>query len=111
MKRIASVSWIAHTGRRFARSWSDCGTPRDAADRIFQIMRDTSSDALRVRDDIVRRMPPAQRLRLALELSEAIRDLALAQLRRASPELDERALVGELLRRRYASEVLPPELR
>ena len=74
-------------------------------------MGDTSSDALRVRDDIVRRMPPAQRLRLALELSEATRDLALAQLRRASPELDERALVVELLRRRYPREVLPPELR
>lgn len=57
---------------------------------------DTDAAALAIQQDIFRRMSPEQRLRLALEMSQSMRDLALAGLRQRRPELSEEQLVLEL---------------
>lgn len=59
-------------------------------------MRDTTTAAEQVRLDAIRRVDPNQRLAQALELSESVRALALAGLRRLHPERSELELV-ELL--------------
>ncbi|MGH7645959.1 MAG: hypothetical protein ACREMR_10285 [Gemmatimonadales bacterium] len=59
-------------------------------------MRDTTAAAEQVRLDAIRRVDPSQRLAQALELSESVRALALAGLRRRHPERSELELV-ELL--------------
>jgi hypothetical protein len=50
---------------------------------------------------IFRRMTTAQRLRLALEMSESLRNVALAGLRSREPELSTSELSRELLRIMY----------
>lgn len=69
-------------------------------------MRDTSPKAAAVQQAIFRRMTPEQRLWLALEMSESMRDIALAGLRSRRPELSEAELSRELIRLMYG--VLPP---
>ncbi len=65
-------------------------------------MRDTSPEADAVARAAIRRRPPVERMREALELSDALRALALRRLRREHPAdspiaLAER-LTGESLR-------------
>jgi hypothetical protein len=48
-------------------------------------MHDTSPEAVAVVRAAVQRRPPVQRMRDALELSESLRALALARLRRQHP--------------------------
>ena len=48
---------------------------------------DTSPDAAHIQQEIFRRMSPAERLRMALEMSESIRNFARAGLRSRRPEL------------------------
>ena len=62
-------------------------------------MPDTSPDAERVRLAAVRAMEPARRLRQALDLSEAARNLALTGLRATHPGLSELELVELMLGR------------
>jgi hypothetical protein len=62
---------------------------------------DTSPEAAAIQAEIFRRMTPAQRLRLALEMSESIRNIALAGLRSRRPELNEKELSIELMRIMY----------
>ncbi len=69
-------------------------------------MHDTSPEAAAIQQAIFRRMTPEQRLRLALEMSESMRDIALAGLRSRRPELSEAELSRELIRLMYG--VLPP---
>jgi hypothetical protein len=69
-------------------------------------MRDTSPEAAAIQQAIFRRMTPEQRLHLALEMSESMRDIALAGLRSRRPELSEAELSRELIRLMYG--VLPP---
>ena len=59
---------------------------------------DTSPEAAAIQAEIFRRMTPAQRLRLALEMSESMRNVALAGLRSRRPELNEKELSNELMR-------------
>ena len=59
--------------------------------------RDTTPEARSIQLDALRRMPPAARLRQALELSEAMRALALARLRLLHPGLSELELLERLL--------------
>ena len=65
------------------------------------MMSDTHSDASAVQREIFRRMSTEQRMLMALEMSESMRDVARAGLRSRRPELDEDSLSRELLRIMY----------
>jgi hypothetical protein len=69
--------------------------------------RDTSPEAAELQYEIHRRFTPAERLRMAFEMSEFARSLSRAGLRRRRPELDESALDGELIRMMYGLETSP----
>jgi hypothetical protein len=62
---------------------------------------DTSPEAAAIQAEIFRRMTTEQRLRLALEMSESMRNVALAGLRSRHPELTEQELSRELMRLMY----------
>lgn len=62
---------------------------------------DTSPEAAAIQAEIFRRMTPAQRLKLALEMSESMRNVALAGLRSRRPDLNEEELSRELIRNMY----------
>jgi hypothetical protein len=62
---------------------------------------DTHPEAAAIQQEIIRRMTTAQRLRLALEMSESMRNVALAGLRSRQPELSADELSRELLRIMY----------
>jgi predicted DNA-binding protein (UPF0251 family) len=62
---------------------------------------DTAPEAAAIQEGIFRRMTTAQRLRLALEMSESLRNIALAGLRSRQPELNADELSRELLRIMY----------
>lgn len=62
---------------------------------------DTSPEAATIQEEIFRRMTTAQRLRLALEMSESLRNVALAGVRTRQPELNAHELSRELLRIMY----------
>jgi hypothetical protein len=62
---------------------------------------DTIPEAAAIQEAIFRRMTSAQRLRLALQMSDSIRNVALAGLRSRQPELNADQLSRELLRIRY----------
>ncbi len=57
-------------------------------------MRDTTAEAELVQLTAIRAMDGAARLRQAMELSEAMRRLALAGLRVRHPEYSERELIA-----------------
>jgi hypothetical protein len=63
--------------------------------------QDTTPEAAAVQEEIFRRMTTAQRLVLALQMSESLRNVALAGLRSRSPELSGDELSRELLRVMY----------
>lgn len=81
-------------------------------------MRDTTPDAAERQLAIYRAMPPARRAELALEMSQAARELALTGIRTRNPAYSEaearfalfRLLLGDdLFRRAYpAAPLLPP---
>jgi hypothetical protein len=62
---------------------------------------DTVPEAATIQEGIFRQMTTAQRLRLALEMSESLRNIALAGLRSRHPELNADELSRELLRIMY----------
>ena len=62
---------------------------------------DTSPAAAEIQREIFRRMSTEQRLRMALEMSESMRNVSLAGLRSRRPELDEDGARRELLRLMY----------
>jgi hypothetical protein len=66
---------------------------------------DTSADARRHLDLLLRRMTPAEKFRRVLALGEVARSLAVARMSAANPELR----VSEL-NRCVAIDLLPPEL-
>ena len=69
-------------------------------------MNDTSPEAAAVVREAIRRIPPAERMRQVLELSEQMRTLSLTTLRRRHPTLSTMQLVellsGETLGRSAA---------
>ena len=71
------------------------------------MLSDTSPEAAAIQDEIFRRMTPEQRVRLAIEMSESMRNVALAGLRSRRPDLDEAELSRELLRVMY--DFVPPK--
>jgi hypothetical protein len=62
---------------------------------------DTTPEAAAVQAGIFRAMTTTQRLRMALEMSESVRNVALAGLRSRRPELNAHELSRELLRVMY----------
>jgi hypothetical protein len=62
---------------------------------------DTSPEAAAIQREIFRRMTAAARLRLALEMSESMRNVALAGLRSRRPDLSTEELSRELMRLMY----------
>ena len=63
--------------------------------------RDTSQAAADLQIDIHRRFTPADRLRMAIEMSEFARSLSRAGLRDRHPELTEAELDAEMLAQMY----------
>ncbi len=68
---------------------------------------DTSPEAARIQEEIFRQMTTTQRLKLALEMSESLREVALAGLRNRQPEMTADELSRELLRLMYGSATQP----
>jgi len=65
---------------------------------------DTSSDAQRMQFELLRRLSPSQKLALAFDLTDALRDLILADLHYRFPQADEIEI-----KRRFIARVLPRE--
>ena len=63
--------------------------------------RDTNPSAAELQDEIHRRFTPAERLRMAIEMSEFARSLSRAGLRHRHPELSESELDDEMLNLMY----------
>lgn len=63
---------------------------------------DTTRDAQRKHYELMRRLSPEQRLSMAFALTDATRQLVLADLRHRFPQAD-----TEELRRRFIARVLP----
>ena len=80
-----------------------CLFPQYRAVRVVEgvIPSDTSSEAAAIQQEIFRRMTTAQRLRLALEMSESMRNVALAGLRSRRPELNAEQMRRDLMRVMY----------
>lgn len=74
-------------------------------------MSDTSPEAQAIQDEIHRRMTPEERLKLAFEMSEMTRNLALSRLRKEHPDWTEWELKRELLRYAFGSQPWPEILR
>lgn len=68
---------------------------------------DTTPAAAAVQRDIFCHMTTEERLHLALEMSESLRNIALAGLRSRRPDLDANGLVRELMRIMYG--IVPPQ--
>jgi hypothetical protein len=62
---------------------------------------DTTADAQRMQIQLMRRLSPTEKLRLAFELTDAMRGLILADLKRRFPEADDAEI-----RRRFIARVL-----
>lgn len=62
---------------------------------------DTSPQAEAIQLESFRRMTTAERLKLALEMSDSMRNIALAGLRTRRPDLNENELLRELMRVMY----------
>lgn len=74
-------------------------------------MSDTRPEVQAIQDEIHRRMTGAQRIRLAFEMSEMARNLALSRLRKEHPEWTDWELKRELLRYASGSQPWPEILR
>ena len=71
--------------------------------------RDTAPDAEQQQFDILGRMSEGQRLRMALQMSQAARDMALKRIRTENPGWTDWEVKRELLRL-TSSQPLPPGL-
>ena len=68
------------------------------------LSRDTTVDAQRKHYEMMRRLSPTQRLALAFELTDAARNMILADLQHRFPQATQ-----DEIRRRFISRVLPRE--
>jgi hypothetical protein len=65
------------------------------------VARDTTASAAQLQEDILRRFTPAERLRMAFEMSEFASSLSRAGLHSRRPELTEQELDDEMLWQLY----------
>lgn len=68
---------------------------------------DTAPTSWSTHTELLARMGGAARVRVAVELSEAVRELRLAGIRARNPELDDREVLARLIREDYGVD-LPP---
>ena len=68
------------------------------------LSRDTTVDAQRKHYEMMRRLSPTQRLALAFELTDAARNMILADLQHRFPQATQ-----DEIRRRFIARVLPRE--
>ena len=68
-------------------------------------MNDTSREAQRRYDELLRHRTPAQHLAIALSLSRAVRRLAMAGIRSMYPDASPRELEARLAHRLYGADV------
>jgi hypothetical protein len=61
------------------------------------MLSDTTPEALRVQTEAQRRLGGPGRLLMAFRMSQTIRDLALARIRKQNPTFDERAVLDQLM--------------
>lgn len=71
---------------------------------------DTTRDAERIQLEILRRMSGEQRLRIALEMSDATRKMALLRIRQQNPGWSDWQVKRELLRLTFLPQPLPAGL-
>jgi hypothetical protein len=69
---------------------------------------DTSAEARRVQDDFYSRLGGAGRLKLALQMSDEVREITLSRLRRDHPQLPQSEIIRKLVRLCYGID-LPRE--
>lgn len=62
---------------------------------------DTSTDADRAQFEVYRRMTGAQRLKIALDMSEFVRECAKSRIRKLYPKMTEKEVTRELIREMY----------
>ena len=74
------------------------------------VPRDTTPEARAVQIQRLRNAGPEARLAMAAELSDAVRELALAAIRRRNPGFDERQARVALSERLYGT-LIPPRDR
>jgi hypothetical protein len=67
--------------------------------------RDTPPESHRVMIEAFRRMPPGQRSGMAVEITNEVRKMAVAGVRRRHPDYDDRKVSQALLRLYYGDEV------
>jgi hypothetical protein len=67
--------------------------------------RDTAEGARLAQVEAIRRLSPSERVRLAAELSEDVRRIAIEGERRRHPELTEREARDVVLRRIWGAEI------
>ena len=67
--------------------------------------RDTSPEAWNVLMDLIRKIPPEEKLRRALELTAAARKLSEAGIRQAYPDAGEREIFLRLAQRQLGDEL------
>ena len=75
------------------------------------VISDTSPEVEAMQLEIRRRMTGAQRLRLALEMSQFARELRKAGIRQDHPDWTERQVMIELFRLAFFPEPLPSWVR
>jgi hypothetical protein len=67
--------------------------------------RDTSPEAWEVLLDLIRRMPPEEKLQRAIELSALVRALGEAGIRQAHPDASEREIFLRVAQRQLGNEL------
>jgi hypothetical protein len=72
---------------------------------IFRAVNDTSPAAQRRYDELLRQQTPAERLAIAMSLTRAVRNLAVAGIRAARPSASPREVTAELATRLYGQDV------
>ncbi len=71
-------------------------------------MRDSSSSAAPAQASVQRKLTKSQRFAVACDMSQVVRALALARLRRRHPDWSDLELKRELLRYAFLPDPLPP---
>jgi hypothetical protein len=61
------------------------------------VFRDTTPEALRIQTDAQRRLGGPGRILMACRMSQTIRDLAMARIKKQNPSFDDRAVLDQLM--------------
>lgn len=73
--------------------------------------RDTSREAFAVQLERLRQAGPEARVAMAVEMSDVVRELTVAAIRRRQPELDDVQVARALTERLHGTSAVPPSDR